>query len=62
MLFADPNTGCSGLAIDPQNPHTMFAGMWQVEMHTYGEFSGGPSSGVFVSHDPVLRLHPATPV
>ena len=43
--------GCSGLAMDPQNPHTLFAGMWQVEMHTYGEFSGGPGSGVYVSHD-----------
>ncbi len=46
-----PNTGCSGLAMDPQNSHTLFAGMWQVEMHTYGEFSGGPGSGVYVSHD-----------
>jgi photosystem II stability/assembly factor-like uncharacterized protein len=51
VLFANPNTGCSGLAMDPRNSHTMFAGMWQVEMHSYGEFSGGPGSGVFVSHD-----------
>ena len=39
-------TGCSGLSMDPHNPHTLFAGMWQVEMHTWGEFSGGPGSGV----------------
>src|SRR5579875_3097779 len=51
VLFADENTGCSGLSMDAKNPHTLFAGMWQVEMHTYGEFSGGPGSGVFVSHD-----------
>src|SRR4051794_4619230 len=51
VLFADPNTGCSGLVMDPQNSRTLFAGMWQVEMHTYGEFSGGPGSGVYVSHD-----------
>jgi photosystem II stability/assembly factor-like uncharacterized protein len=25
--------------------------MWQIVMHTYGEFSGGPGSGVFVSRD-----------
>ena len=37
--------------MDPHNPHTLFAGMWQVEMHTYGEYSGGPGSGVYVSHD-----------
>ena len=51
VLFADEKSGCSGLSMDPQNPHTLFAGMWQVEMHTWGELSGGPGSGVYVSHD-----------
>lgn len=51
VLFADENTGCSGLSMDPHNSHVLFAGMWQVVMHTYGEFSGGPGSGVFVSRD-----------
>jgi len=51
VLFAGENVGCSGLSLDPHNPHTLFAGMWQVEMHTYGEFSGGPGSGIYVSHD-----------
>ena len=51
VLFADENTGCSGLAMDPHNSHILFAGMWQMVMHTYGEFSGGPGSGVFVSRD-----------
>ena len=51
VLFADEKTGCSGLSIDPHNSHVLFAGMWQVEMHTYGEYSGGPGSGVYVSHD-----------
>lgn len=51
VLFADEKTGCSGLAMDPHNPHFLVAGMWQVEMHTYGEFSGGPGSGVFISRD-----------
>jgi len=51
VLFADPNTGCSGLAMDPHNPRVLFAGMWQVEMHTWGEFSGGPGSGIYVSRD-----------
>ncbi len=51
VLFVDANTGCSGLAMDPQDPLTLFAGTWQVEMHTWGEFSGGPGSGVYVSHD-----------
>ncbi|MGH9432327.1 MAG: WD40/YVTN/BNR-like repeat-containing protein [Terriglobia bacterium] len=51
VLFADENTGCSGLAMDPHNSRVLFAGMWQVEMHTWGEFSGGPGSGLYVSRD-----------
>jgi photosystem II stability/assembly factor-like uncharacterized protein len=51
VLFVDPNTGCSGLAMDPNNPQVLFAGMWQAEMHTWAMFSGGPSSGVFMSRD-----------
>lgn len=51
VLFVDENTGCSGISMDAQNPRTLFAGMWQVAMHTWGEFSGGPGSGIWVSHD-----------
>lgn len=51
VLFVDENTGCSGIGMDPENPRTLFAGMWQVSMHTWGEQSGGPGSGVYVSHD-----------
>ncbi len=29
VLFVNGNTGCSGLAMDPQDPHILFAGMWQ---------------------------------
>jgi len=51
VLFANENVGCSGLSMDPRNPLTLFAGMWQVELHTWAEFSGGPGSGVYVSRD-----------
>ncbi len=51
VLFVDPNTGCSGLVMDAKNPQKLFAGTWQVEMHTYGEFSGGPGSGIYMSRD-----------
>ncbi len=51
VLFVNPNTGCSGLAMDPNDPQVLFAGMWQVEMHTYAMLSGGPGSGVYVSRD-----------
>ena len=51
VLFANENVGCSGLSMDPHNPLTLFAGMWQVELHTWAEFSGGPGSGIYVSRD-----------
>lgn len=51
VLFVDPDTGCSGLSLDPNDPDTLFAGMWQVVMHAWAMFSGGPSSGVYSSHD-----------
>jgi photosystem II stability/assembly factor-like uncharacterized protein len=50
-LFVDPNTGCSGLSMDAKDPNTLVAGTWQVVMHSWGEFSGGPGSGVFITHD-----------
>lgn len=51
VLFGGENVGCSGLSMDPHNPHTLVAGLWQVELHTWGEFSGGPGSGVYISRD-----------
>ncbi|HEY7293250.1 MAG TPA: hypothetical protein VH583_25670 [Vicinamibacterales bacterium] len=50
-LFVDEHTGCSDLAIDAHNPRVLFAGMWQVEIHTWGRTSGGPGSGLFKSAD-----------
>jgi photosystem II stability/assembly factor-like uncharacterized protein len=50
-LFVDPNTGCSGLTMDAANPNTLMAGTWDVVMHSWAMFSGGPGSGVFVTHD-----------
>ncbi|HKO14957.1 MAG TPA: glycosyl hydrolase, partial [Gemmatimonadaceae bacterium] len=51
VLFVDPNTGCSSLAMDAKNPKVLLAGMWQVEMHPWAMFSGGPSSGLWITHD-----------
>jgi len=51
VLFVDENTGCSDISMDPSNPQILFAGMWQIVIHTWGKFSGGPGSGVFVSRD-----------
>ena len=51
VLFVDENTGCSDIALDPANPRNLFAGMWQLEIHTYGRTSGGPGGGLHVSRD-----------
>jgi len=51
VLFVDENTGASDLVMDPSNPRVLFAGMWQIEIHTWGRESGGPGSGLFVSRD-----------
>ena len=51
VLFVNENTGCSGLSISQEDPKTLFAGTWEVVMHTWAMFSGGNGSGVYVSHD-----------
>jgi photosystem II stability/assembly factor-like uncharacterized protein len=50
-LFVSPDAGCSGLSMDAADPNTLVAGTWQTVMHSWGMFSGGPGSGVFVTHD-----------
>ena len=51
VLFTDENSGCSDIAMDPNNPSIVFAGMWPLEIHTWGRESGGPGSGLFMSRD-----------
>ncbi len=50
-LFVDENTGCSEIAMNPRNPRIMFAGMWQIEIKTWGRESGGPGSGLYMTRD-----------
>ena len=50
-LFTDENAGCSDIAMDAKNPRILLAGMWTLEIHTWGRDSGGPGSGLFMSRD-----------
>lgn len=50
-LFVNGDTGCADLAIDPQEPDTLYAAMWQVRRLPYFFTSGGPGSGLFKSKD-----------
>ncbi|MFN8058302.1 MAG: hypothetical protein U0Q12_04005 [Vicinamibacterales bacterium] len=51
VLFVDENTGASDLAMHPENPNVLIAGMWQIDIKTWGRVSGGPGSGLFLSRD-----------
>ena len=51
VLFVDENTGCSDLNMDAHDPRTLFAGMWQIKVRKWKLDSGGPGSGIFVTHD-----------
>lgn len=51
ILFVDENTGASDLVMDPNNPRILLAGMWQLEIKTWGRVSGGPGSAIYRSRD-----------
>ncbi|HEX7051786.1 MAG TPA: hypothetical protein VF188_16390 [Longimicrobiales bacterium] len=51
VLFVDPGTGCSGLAMDAHNPDILLAGTWDVVMHTWVMVTGGPGSGIYITRD-----------
>lgn len=51
VLFTDENSGCAHLEMDPNNSKILYAGMWPIEIRTWGRESGGPGSGLFKSTD-----------
>jgi len=51
VLRVDADTGCSDLAIDPQEPSILYAGMWSFRRSPDFFRSGGAGSGLFKSTD-----------
>jgi photosystem II stability/assembly factor-like uncharacterized protein len=51
VLYVDPDTGCSDLAMDPQEPRILYAGMWQFRRYPDFFESGGPGSGLYKTAD-----------
>ncbi len=51
ILFVNADTGCGDLAMDPQEPQILYAGMWQHRRKPYFFTSGGPDSGLHKSTD-----------
>lgn len=51
VLYVDEKVGCADLVMDPQNPHKLFAAMWEYRRWPWHFKSGGPGSGLYVTHD-----------
>lgn len=51
VLFVDERTGCADLVIDPVNPRKLLAAMWDYRRWPHSFRSGGPGSGLWVTHD-----------
>ncbi|MGE5246504.1 MAG: WD40/YVTN/BNR-like repeat-containing protein [Betaproteobacteria bacterium] len=50
-LAVDDNTGATDLVMDPQDPQTIFAAMYQRQRKAWGFNGGGPGGGIYRTHD-----------
>ncbi|HEV2181449.1 MAG TPA: glycosyl hydrolase [Gemmatimonadaceae bacterium] len=51
VLFRNDSTGVSDLAMDPNDPNTLYAAMWQAGRKPWLLVSGGQGSGIFKTTD-----------
>ncbi|TDQ32982.1 WD40/YVTN/BNR-like repeat-containing protein [Zeaxanthinibacter enoshimensis] len=51
ILYVDPATGCADLAIDPRDPNTIYASMWEFRRTGWSFSSGGGNSALYKSTD-----------
>ncbi len=51
VLKKDEHAGASDIAMDASNPRILFAGFWETQRYPWDLKSGGPGSGLYVSHD-----------
>ena len=51
VLYVDENTGATDLVIDPSNPNTLFAAMFEHQRTVCCFVGGGPGSGIWRSND-----------
>jgi photosystem II stability/assembly factor-like uncharacterized protein len=50
-LFVNATTGASDIAVDPQDPNIVYAGMYDYQRQPWHFRSGGPGSGLYRSAD-----------
>jgi photosystem II stability/assembly factor-like uncharacterized protein len=51
VLKKNPDTGAIDVCFDPNNPHIIFAALWQARRQPWEMTSGGPGSGLYMSSD-----------
>ncbi len=51
VLFIDEHTGAVELQLDPSNPETLYAAMYQRQRRAWGFNGGGPGSGIYKTTD-----------
>jgi photosystem II stability/assembly factor-like uncharacterized protein len=51
VLFRSNKAGATDLILDPTNPNTIYAALWEVYRQPWTLESGGPGSGIFKSTD-----------
>jgi photosystem II stability/assembly factor-like uncharacterized protein len=51
VLAVDENTGATEIAIDPENPDTLYAATYQRRRHVWTLIDGGPGSALYKSTD-----------
>jgi photosystem II stability/assembly factor-like uncharacterized protein len=51
VLYVDERTGAIDVVFDPNNPHVLFAAMWEGWRTPWSLNSGGPKSGLYRSAD-----------
>ncbi len=51
ILYVNPTTGCSDVALDPKNPEIVYASFWEVRRTPWSFKSGGNNSALYKSTD-----------
>ncbi len=51
LLYVDQKTGCADLAMDPLDPNTLYASMWEFRRTGWSFESGGANSALYKSTD-----------
>ncbi|NNK11764.1 MAG: hypothetical protein HKP08_10500, partial [Flavobacteriaceae bacterium] len=51
ILFVNNRTGVADMVMDPTNPNKLFVAMWEHKRDPWFFKSGGPGSGLYMTHD-----------